>query len=291
MSAPSFSQNLRKLFDLSIDRLDIISWFLVLQFFGAASLYFGGDLQASLTGALLIILLMLFVSHSIALILGVLQNHPKMGELTGYITNGPEALVMIVGLLHNKLIMAMGVPLGSNFANPILFLIALLMSGQLIGFFRLGALRSLLIILATAGLAASFFQLESGNIEHLGLWALITLVVTVIFYRFKGDEDCEEESEGALPVYFLLPAVLFLIGSGYFLDPAVSYTAQASKLDEGIISFCVLSFITSWPEFRTAISLIKLHRLKAAVMNILISNITNLWLAVGGVIAYLFLQR
>jgi cation:H+ antiporter len=88
----------------------------------------------------------------------------------------------------------------------------------------------------------------------------------------------------------MLPAVGLLLVGGYYLDAAVSFTAKISHVPEGVISFCVLSVMTSWPEFRTALSLLKLGKRRPAVMNILISNITNLWLAVIGAVLYLLLH-
>ena len=275
-----------------LDRMDVVAWALVLLFFIGSAAAFGGNLTQATLGACAIIVLMVLVAHGIGLIIGVLKQHPRMGELTGYITNGPEALVMIVGLIHGKLDVAMGVPLGSNFANPVLFTVAMLLTGYGLHLFRRGMLRTLMLFGVTATMAALFFQLDTTSDRWI--WLGATLAISVMCYFLKGTESPQdsghaEDDTPALPPLYLLPALGMLLGAGYFLDPAVSFTAQHSRVPEGTISFCVLSFITSWPEFRTALGLLKLKREAAAVMNIVVSNITNLWLAVLGMLLFLLL--
>ncbi len=270
----------------SVDNLDFLAWGLVLLFFMTSALLFGGDLAQTFFGASAIIILMLFVSHAITLILEVLTHHPRLGEITGYITNGPELLCVIVGLFHGKLAFAIGVPLGSNFANPVLLAVAALAAGQIGSFFRASPARGTGILVGTMILAASFFAFDKG--PWLWVWAGATLLFSLWFYKHRGSEDhFELSTTEALSDVYLLPAILILVGAGYFLDPAVSFTASASHVPEGVISFCILSFITSWPEFRTSLSLMRRNRLQAGVMNIIVSNITNLWLAIAAAATYL----
>ena len=134
------------------------------------------------------------------------------------------------------------------------------------------------IITGTMLLAGLFYL---GQVQaNLWMWVLVTVLVTSVFYGIKGQEDTLEDAEiESVPPVYLVPASLMLVAAGYFLDPAVSFTAENSHVPPGAIGFFVLSFITSWPEFRSAISLLKRGRLQSAVMNIMVSNITNLWLA------------
>jgi cation:H+ antiporter len=106
--------------------------------------------------------------------------------------------------------------------------------------------------------------------------------------REHEDEPEEEEIAVEHPI-LLIPAIMLLVAAGYFLDPLVSFTAAESKLPEGIIGFLVLSFLSSWPEFRSSIALIQRDRLRSAFVNIYISNITNLWLAIAGTIIFLLM--
>lgn len=277
---------MQTLLKVSLDKLDFISWGLVFGFFAVCASLFHGNVEQTIIGAGAIIILMLVISHSIELILGVLRDHPKAGELTGYITNGPEALCVAVGLLNNKLLFAAGVPLGSNFANPVLMLVAAVVTMYFFPFVRSLNWRSNTIITGTM-LLAGLFYLPFVQL-HLWYWVLATIVLTAVFYAIKGKEDegAEEDIESVPPVY-LVPATVMLVAAGYFLDPAVSFTALHSKVPPGAIGFFVLSFITSWPEFRSAITLLKRARMKAALMNIMVSNLTNLWLAVFAATAYL----
>ncbi len=237
-------------------------------------------------GAAAIVALMFLVSHSIDILLGVLRRHPRAGEFTGYVTNGPEALVVAVGLIHGKLLFAAGVPLGSNFANPVLLTLAAFITGRFLNLFSTRALWTAIILLGTMAASGSFYL--PAVQEQLLFWAIATLVISITFYIFKGVEEGGNDDDETYPVYYVIPAIALLLGAGYFLDPAVAMTAASSKVPEGAISFFVLSFITSWPEFRSVMTLIRMNRFRSALINIFVSNITNLWLAVAAVLVYLF---
>jgi cation:H+ antiporter len=49
----------------------------------------------------------------------------------------------------------------------------------------------------------------------------------------------------------------------------------------------VLASLTSWPEFKSCIVLLKRGNRLGAILNITVSNITNIWLAAIGIAAYL----
>lgn len=280
---------MNQLFAFKIDQLDMISWSLVLLFFWISAMLFGGDVQNSLLGAVQIVGLMVLISHSIDIFLAVISNHPKAGELTGYVTNGPEALCVLVGLVHGKLLFAVGVPLGSNFANPILLIIAALLTANLMTLFKVSGWSTLRGLILTALLAGLFYAAELPM--HYWIWILLTLAGTIYTYMNKGDEDIPDDTHEPAPAWMAIPAIIVLVAAGYALDPAVTYTAQESKVPVGVISFAVLSFLTSWPEFRSTTSLLRLNRVRSAVMNVIVSNITNLWLALGGTLTYLLIQR
>lgn len=284
------------LFDVDMTRLDLLAWALVALFFGSNAALFGGNVQQALWNALSIVLLMLCISHSIDLILRALSRNARLGEITGYLTNGPEALVLLVGLLHHKLTVAMGVPLGSNYANPLLMLVAACITGSVIGMIRQNPVRTGLILLVSMTLAGRFFWVK-GHPQDLLIWAVVTLLISVLMYIKKGSESDVEGGEGddelpePISFWYVFPAGVLLVIAGYFLDPVVSQAAQVSHVPEGVISFVVLSFMTSWPEFRAALALFRRHQPGAAVMNIVVSNLTNLWLAVSGAFLYLLSFR
>jgi len=114
-------------------------------------------------------------------------------------------------------------------------------------------------------------------------------VSVFLFIRRPGDPAQVDNVDG-LPRWVLLPAVSALLVAGYFLDPVVSFTAEASHAPKGIIGFFVLAALTSWPEFRSCLGLLRRGRTNSAVLNITVSNITNLWLAALGVAVHLLVS-
>ncbi len=78
--------------------------------------------------------------------------------------------------------------------------------------------------------------------------------------------------------------------SWYFLDPVVTFTAEASLAPKWVIWFLVLATLTSWPEFKSVLALLKRNKTIDAFENILVSNITNLWLAIIWIIIWLLLK-
>lgn len=281
-------KRMKKVPIIHLDQYDIISWACVIFFFLASSFIFHGNTVHSFLGASGIIVLMSIISISIGVLLEILHNHPKVGEIAGYITNGPEALCLIVGLVHGKIVFAASVPLGSNFANPVLLMIASIIAARFLKVIQTEWKRTWFIISLTMFMAGSFFHSASA-LFMLG-WVIVALVVSVILYKIKPNEqNHDEEGNGTISRYWMIPAILLLVIAGYFLDPLVSFTAKNSVVPEGIIGFLVLSFLSSWPEFRGTLSLIRMNKIRSAIMNIVVSNLTNLWLAIIGTVIYLII--
>ncbi len=271
----------------SLSVLDFISWFLVLAFFCGSALLFNGNLLQATSGAVAIIAEMFLITIAIEIIIECLKNTKGIGTITGFITNGPEAVVLLAGLVAGDIVFAASTPLGSNFMNPLLLLCAALLTGKLLIILATRTLYTLMTCLLTAFLAGVFFLLESK--EYI-LWLLAALLTTFILFFIRPQEEESEEENNTLifaPKIWLLPAVLLLIVTGYFLDPVVSQAAKASHAPKGVIGFVVLSTLTSWPEFKSCLGLLKRDKPLAAILNITVSNITNIWLAAMGVITYI----
>ena len=66
----------------------------------------------------------------------------------------------------------------------------------------------------------------------------------------------EKEEHTFKPGYWLMPAILILTVSGYYLDPIVSFAAHHSHAPKGVIGFIVLATLTSWPEFKSCLALL-----------------------------------
>lgn len=273
------------LFD-SIGLLDLLVWTLVILFFCGSSLLFGGNLQYSFIGASGIILEMVLIGMAIELIIECLKNTKGIGTITGFITNGPEALCLIVGLLVGDIIFAASTPLGSNFMNPILLLFAALFCSQVAATARTSPFYTISTILGTAIFAGSFFFIDEKYYIH---WVIGATVYGLFkFYRRPPEAHVEEHEEHYInPQVWLLPAVVILTVTGYFLDSVVTFAATNSHAPKGVIGFLVLATLTSWPEFKSCISLLARRKHLAAILNIAVSNITNIWLAAAGIATYL----
>lgn len=269
----------------SIGRLDILVWGLVILFFCGSAVLFGGNLQMSFLGASGIIIEMLFIGLSIEIIIEALKNTKGIGTITGFITNGPEALCLLVGLFVGDIIFAASTPLGSNFMNPVLLIIAALICSKLPPLIRTRSLFTWSTILITATSAISFFLLDR---EYYIFWVSIVFSLTIFLFFIRPEETIpEDDGEFLVHKFYLLPAALLLTCGGYFLDSVVSFAALHSHAPKGVIGFIVLSTLTSWPEFKSCLSLLKRNNILGAILNITVSNITNIWLAVFGVAAYL----
>ncbi len=270
----------------SISRLDLVIWMLVLAFFCGCALLFGGDINLAFIGASGVIFEMVLIALAIEIIIECLKKNKGIGTITGFITNGPEAVCLLVGLVAGDIIFAASTPLGSNFMNPILLIIAALICHQFLQTFSTNRLYTITTLATTALLAASFFILPASLYPA---WLLLVLAISfpLFFLRPGEQENGEEEEYSFKPSLWLLPAIITLTGAGYFLDPVVSFAATHSHAPKGVIGFVVLATLTSWPEFKSCLVLLRRGNRLAAILNITVSNITNLWLAVIGITTFL----
>lgn len=233
-----------------------------------------------------IILEMLIIGISIEFIIDVLKNTKGIGTLTGFITNGPEAVCLIVGLMVGDIVFASSTPLGSNFMNPVLLFCAGLASKQLLALFRTNRVYASITLLSTATIAGVFYLLQ---VNHYIYWLIAGLIVTITLFLIRPEEPEYEDFHPPLAdsKLWIIPAIIVLTVAGYFLDPIVSCAAENSHAPKGVIGFIVLSTLTSWPEFKSSLSLLRKGKPAAAILNITVSNITNIWLASSGILFYL----
>ena len=269
----------------SISKLDFAVWALVLLFFSGSSLLFSGDLTYSLVGAIGIIIEMLLIGLAVEVIIECLKNTKGIGTITGFITNGPEAICLVVGLIVGDIIFAASTPLGSNFMNPILLGVAAVILSAVMQTLKIRPFYTILAISLTATLAGSFFLIDE---KYYGIWLILVLAITIpLFWKRPEEDENDEDIEYSFnPTIWLLPAIIILTGAGYYLDQVVSFTAEYSMAPKGVIGFIVLSTLTSWPEFKSCLALLGRKQHLAAVLNIVVSNITNIWLAAIGIFIY-----
>ncbi len=270
----------------SISHLDLVVWLLVITFFCGSSLLLGGNLQLSFIGAGGIIIEMLLIGLSIEIIIESLKNVRGLGTITGFITNGPEALCLIVGLSVGDMLFAASTPLGSNFMNPLLLFIAALLCSQLLNTIKQSPIYLFTTVCLTILLVIGFYSISE---RYYAIWMLCAFFLTILLFwkRPKEKQPAEKDLHIFNPNAWLPVAIIILLVSGYFLDPAVSFAADHSHTPKGVIGFIVLSTLTSWPEFKSCLALLGRRKPLAAILNITVSNITNIWLAATGVAIYL----
>lgn len=270
----------------SFHKIDFVVWWFTILFFMISAILWWWNIHQTFSWASGIIVLMFLVGLSIEFILLSLKNVKWLGKITGFITNWPEALVMLVWLISWNIIFAASTPLGSNIMNPILLIIALVITWFL---FKLKYFKYkiffIISFLITWFLAVSFFALKE---EYYIFWLIISLILSLLLFNKKFDAIETEEHDISTEKYYLPLWIVLLLISWYFLDPVVNFTAEVSKAPKWVIWFVVLATLTSWPEFKSVLWLLKRERILDAFINILVSNITNLWLAMAWVIIWYF---
>ncbi len=273
----------------SVGRLDLTIWMLVILFFCGSAVLFDGNVQMAFIGSGGIIFEMLLIGISIEIIIEILKTAKGIGTITGFITNGPEAVCLIVGLMVGDIIFASSTPLGSNFMNPILLFCAAIVSGRLLLVFHTHRIYTMLTVLLTAIIALTFYILPT---QYYLLWVIIAVLLSFILFFYRPAEPLLHEEKGAVAgsKFWLFSSIGVLTIAGYFLDPVVTFAAHHSHAPKGVIGFIVLATLTSWPEFKSSLALLNRNRPASAILNITVSNITNLWLAASGILFYLLNQ-
>jgi cation:H+ antiporter len=272
----------------SVGRLDMICWILVVAFFCGCSLIFGGNFNLSFIAAGGVVLVMILIGLSIEVIIETLKDVKGLGTITGFITNGPELVCLIVGLVVGDVLFAASTPLGSNFMNPILLITAALVCGVFFKTLKTNWKYSLTCILLTASMAVIFYTIP---IKAHIYWVVTALIVSGILFVKRPEEEADESmEEEVIAKWSMMPAIAVLIAAGYFLDPVVSFASIQSHAPKGVIGFFVLATLSSWPEFKCCLALLNRKKYLAAILNITVSNITNIWLAIAGVATYFFMH-
>lgn len=271
----------------SVNRLDIICWTLVVLFFCGSALLFNGNFNQSFIAAGGIVLVMILIGFSVEVIIETLKEVKGLGTITGFITNGPEFICLVVGLIAGDVLYAASTPLGSNFMNPLLLILAALICRVFLKTMGTDWKYTWICILITAGLAGSFYFIPASFYLY---WLLIGFGAAGLLF-LKRPKEVSEESMGeeTIAKWNIIPASAMLICAGYFLDPVVSFASEQSHAPKGVIGFFVLATLTSWPEFKSCLALFSRGKHQAAILNITVSNITNIWLAIAGVATYLWI--
>ncbi len=270
-----------------IGRLDIFIWIAVLIFFLSFSFVKErGDFMMTVVASLGVILVMLFVGISIEVIIDVLRNVRGLGTILGFLTNGPETVVLIAGVMAGDALFGSSTPLGSSVINPIMLFAAALVTGMTIKLLKAKSIYGMLCIIFTIGVSLLFYLLPEKNYLT---WALVALFITSFFFLVRPREQKKRDDPSDTPFWFIVPATALLFIAGYYLDPAVEFARQVSGVPKNLIGFLVLATLSSFPEFKSCLVLFREGQVKSASINIFVSNITNIWLAIIGVVIYLLI--
>ncbi len=268
-----------------ISGFDAIIWMLVLVFFLTFALVGGENIGLAVLSSLAVIAIMTVVGISIEVIIDILKNVKGLGTVLGFITNGPELVVLIVGIAVADPLFGSSTPLGSNVINPIMLLLAALITGMFISLMKERLLYGAICIVVTAIIAVTFYALPESAYIH---WLVVGLIASLGFFIFRPTEEVVDCEDSKIPFWALLPAMLTLSIAGYFLDPVVEFAGDVCNVPKGLIGFFVLATLSSWPEFKSCLVLFREKRIQAAMTNIFVSNITNIWLALIGVAVYVY---
>jgi len=225
------------------------------------------------------------IGVAIEIIIEILRNVRGLGAILGFLTNGPELIVLVVGIMTGDALFGTSTPLGSSVINPVMLVLAMLLSGGAIKLLQTKLTYGLLCIAFTAALSLIFYIVPENF--YLG-WMVIAFLTTSLFFFLRPKEERRGERSSDVASWAIVPAVILLFLAGSFLDLAVDFAREVSGVPKNLIGFLVLATLSSWPEFKSCLVLLRDNRVKVAGNNILVSNITNIWLAIIGISFYLF---
>ncbi len=254
-------------------------------FFFFSALINGGDVYLSLFAAGAVVSVMTIIGASIEVIIEIFRNMRKIGTVLGFVTNGPEMVVLVVGIATGDVLFGISTPLGSSVINPFMLVLAVLVSRTAVKHFRINSVYTISCIVLTVILALLFYILPEG---YYWVWIAISFLITVVLFILIPEEKEPEKELSSLPLWVVVPALVTLLVSGYFLDIVVAFARDVSNVPKGLIGFLVLATLSSWPELKSTLVFFRKNRIRSAAINIYVSNISNIWLAVVGVVLYLF---
>lgn len=212
--------------------------------------------------------------------------------IVGFGTSAPEIVVSIIAVLNDTPDIAIGNALGSNIANIglILGVTAILMPVPVAG--RLFKTEYPLLILATAVMAWSLYDLSLNFVDGFMLLGLLILSLyhLISVHRRNPAAYAREEHENeelihdmklSVAIGWLLLGLVVLVGSSKLLVWGASGIAIALGVSELIIGLTVVALGTSLPELAASISSLKQGKPDLAIGNVIGSNLFNSLAVVG----------
>ncbi len=212
--------------------------------------------------------------------------------VVGFGTSAPEIVVSIVAVLDNTPDIAIGNALGSNIANIGLILGVTAILAPIPVVSRLFKTEYPLLLLATAVMAWSLYDLSLDIVDGVALLGLLILSLMHLIreHRRHPAEYAREEHESEELVHEMkMPAALgwlalglvVLVGSSKLLVWGASGIAIALGISELVIGLTIVALGTSLPELAASIASLKKGKPDLAIGNIIGSNLFNSLAVVG----------
>jgi cation:H+ antiporter len=212
--------------------------------------------------------------------------------VVGFGTSAPEIVVSIVAVLDNTPDIAIGNALGSNIANIGLILGVTAILAPIPVVSRLFKTEYPLLLLATAVMAWSLYDLSLDIVDGVALLGLLILSLMHLIRehrRHPGEYAREEHESEELVHEMKMPAALgwlalglvVLVGSSKLLVWGASGIAIALGISELVIGLTVVALGTSLPELAASIASLKKGKPDLAIGNVIGSNLFNSLAVVG----------
>jgi cation:H+ antiporter len=212
--------------------------------------------------------------------------------IVGFGTSAPEIVVSIIAVLDNTPDLAIGNALGSNIANIglILGVTAILVPIPVAS--RLLKTEYPLLLLATAVMAWTLYDLSLDIVDGIALIGLLILCLGHLIreHRRHPGEYAQEEHESEEMVHEMkMPAAIgwlslglvLLVGSSKLLVWGASGIATALGISDLIIGLTVVALGTSLPELAASIASLKKGKPDLAIGNVIGSNLFNSLAVIG----------
>jgi cation:H+ antiporter len=212
--------------------------------------------------------------------------------IVGFGTSAPEIVVSIVAVMQGTPDIAIGNALGSNIANIGLILGVTAILAPIPIATRLFKTEYPLLLLATAVMAWSLYDLSLDIVDGFALLGLLTLSLyhLVREHRRHPAEYAREEHESEEMVHamkmpaaigWLLLGLLVLVSSSKLLVWGATGIAQALGISELIIGLTVVALGTSLPELAASIASLRKGKPDLAIGNVIGSNLFNSLAVIG----------
>lgn len=196
-------------------------------------------------------------------------------------TTMPELIVSCIGAARGSNAIAIGNAVGSVTANTGLIMAISIICIPAVVKRRQYAVKSILLLLATAILYISSF---GKSFSLLGSVALLAIYVFSVYESIKtaksetGNNERKDYSKKEIPLNilkFLLGAAGIVVGADFLVSSATEL-AKASGVPEAVISATIVAIGTSLPELVTTVTAIAKKQSSLSVGNIIGANLIDI---------------